>query len=126
MDAVVRACEVLRIVSSFVEEALIFRDEASTDAPVIDLIGRGEKIEVGEEEDGWLQIIYSDGEMDYISAEYVEVSYEYGQAKTMEEIAAEEAAKKAEEEKAKREEAGEEPYKEEDGTPVSFEPKSWS
>ncbi len=40
--------------------------------------------------------------MDYISAEYVEVSYEYGQAKTMEEIAAEEAAKKAEEEKAKR------------------------
>ena len=34
--------------------------------------------------------------MDYISAEYVEVSYEYGQAKTMEEIAAEEAAKKAE------------------------------
>lgn len=83
-------------------DALKVRDEASTDAPVIDLIGRGEKIEVGEEEDGWLQIIYSDGEMDYISAEYVEVSYEYGQAKTMEEIAAEEAAKKAEEEKAKR------------------------
>ena len=26
----------------------------------------------------------------------------------------------------KLEEAGEEPYKEEDGTPVSFEPKSWS
>ena len=35
-------------------------------------------------------------------------------------------ARKLEEENAKREEAGEEPYKEEDGTPVSFEPKSWS
>ena len=35
-------------------------------------------------------------------------------------------ARKFEEENAKREEAGEEPYKEEDGTPVSFEPKSWS
>ena len=35
-------------------------------------------------------------------------------------------AQKLEEETAKREEAGEEPYKEEDGTPVSFEPKSWS
>ena len=35
-------------------------------------------------------------------------------------------AQKLEEENAKREEAGEEPYKEEDGTPVSFEPKSWS
>lgn len=101
-EAAERASEDVPKVATVVADALKVRDEASTDAPVIDLIGRGEKIEVGEEEDGWLQIIYSDGEMDYISAEYVEVSYEYGQAKTMEEIAAEEAAKKAEEEKAKR------------------------
>lgn len=101
-EAAERASEDVPKVATVVADALKVRDEASTDAPVIDLIGRGEKIEVGEEEDGWLQIIYSDGEMDHISAEYVEVSYEYGQAKTMEEIAAEEAAKKAEEEKAKR------------------------
>ena len=69
---------------------------------MIDLIGHGEQIEVGEEEDGWLQIIYSDGEMDYVSADYVEVSYNYGEAKTMEQIEAEEAARRAEEEKAKR------------------------
>ena len=78
------------------------RDEANTDSPVIDLIGHGEQIEVGEEEDGWLQIIYSDGEIDYVSADYVEVSYNYGEAKTMEQIEAEEAARRAEEEKAKR------------------------
>ena len=75
---------------------------ASTEAPVIDLIGRGETIEVGEEEDGWLEIIYSDGDVNYVSSEYVEVDYKYGEAKTIEEIKAEEAARKAAEEKEKR------------------------
>ena len=62
----------------------------------------GETIEVGEEEDGWLEIVYSDGDVNYISAEYVEVDYDYGEAKTLEALKAEEAAKKAAEEKAKR------------------------
>lgn len=83
-------------------ETLKVRDEASADARVIDLIGMGEKIEVGEEQDGWLQIIYSDGEMDYIAAEYVEVVYEFVPAKTKAQLDAEEAARKAAEEKAKR------------------------
>lgn len=89
-------------VATVTTQTLKVRDEASTEAPVIDLIGMGEKIEVGQERDGWLEIIYSDGEVDYISAEYVEVSYNYGEAKTIEEIQAEEAARKAAEEKAKR------------------------
>ena len=100
-DAEERAEEDVKKIATVTADGLKVRDEANTDSPVIDLIGHGEQIEVGEEEDGWLQIIYSDGEMDYISAEYVEVSYEYGQAKTMEEIAAEEAVKKAEEENRK-------------------------
>jgi spore germination cell wall hydrolase CwlJ-like protein len=83
-------------------QTLNVRDEASTDAPIVDMIGLGETIEVGEEVDGWLQILYSDGEVDYISAEYVEVSREYGQAKSIQQIEAEEAARKAAEEKAKR------------------------
>jgi SH3-like domain-containing protein len=83
-------------------QTLNVRDEASTDAPIVDMIGLGETIEVGDEVDGWLQILYSDGEVDYISAEYVEVSREYGQAKTIQQIEAEEAARKAAEEKAKR------------------------
>jgi spore germination cell wall hydrolase CwlJ-like protein len=40
--------------------------------------------------------------VNYVSAEYVNVSYEYGEAKTNDEIAAEEAARKAAEEKEKR------------------------
>ena len=35
-------------------------------------------------------------------------------------------ARKLEEENAKRIAENKEPYKEEDGTPVSFEPKSWN
>lgn len=89
-------------VATVTAQTLKVRDEASTEAQVIDLIGMGETIEVGEEQDGWLEIIYSDGDVNYISAEYVEVSYDYGEARTIEEIQAEEAARKAEEEKEKR------------------------
>lgn len=101
-EAEERAAQDVAKIATVTTETLKVRDEASTEAPVIDLIGMGEKIEVGQERDGWLEIIYSDGEVDYISAEYVEVSYNYGVAKTIEEIQAEEAARKAEEEKAKR------------------------
>ena len=101
-EAEERAAQDVAKTATVVTETLKVRDEPSTDASVIDLIGMGEKIQVGEEENGWLQILYSDGEVDYVSAEYVEIAYEYGEAKTIEQIEAEEAAKKAEEEKAKR------------------------
>ncbi|MBS6396936.1 MAG: cell wall hydrolase [Clostridiales bacterium] len=101
-EAEERAALDVRKMATVMTETLKVRDEATVEAQVIDLIGLGEKIEVGQEQDGWLEIIYSDGEVDYISAEYVEVAYEYGQAKTIEEIEAEEAARKAAEEKEKR------------------------
>ncbi len=101
-EAAERAAEDVPKIATVTTDTLKVRDEPNTEAPVIDLIGRGEKIEVGEEQDGWLEILYSDGEKDYISAEYVEVTCEYGEAKTIAEIEAEEAARKAEEEKAKR------------------------
>lgn len=101
-EAAERAETDVKNIATVTTDTLKVRDEPTTEAKVIDLIGRGEKIEVGEEADGWLEIVYSDGEVDYISAEYVEVSREYGEAKTMEQIAAEEAARKAAEEKAKR------------------------
>lgn len=101
-EAEERAEEDVKKVATITAQTLKVRDAATTDAPVIDLIGMGETIEVGEEEDGWLEIVYSDGDVNYISAEYVEVDYDYGEAKTIEAIKAEEEAKKAAEEKAKR------------------------
>lgn len=101
-EAEERAREDVAKVATVTTQTLKVRDEASTEAPVIDLIGMGETIEVGEEADGWLEIIYSDGDVNYVSSEYVEVDYQYGEAKTIEEIKAEEAARKAREEKEKR------------------------
>ncbi|MDE7321073.1 MAG: cell wall hydrolase [Lachnospiraceae bacterium] len=101
-EAEERAEEDVKKVATITAQTLKVRDAATTDAPVIDLIGMGETIEVGEEEDGWLEIVYSDGDVNYISAEYVEVDYDYGEAKTIEAIKAEEEAKRAAEEKAKR------------------------
>lgn len=101
-EAEERAEQDVAKVATVTAQTLKVRDEASTEAQVIDLIGMGETIEVGDEQDGWLEIIYSDGDVNYISAEYVEVSYDYGEARTIEEIQAEEAARKAEEEKEKR------------------------
>lgn len=101
-EAEKRAAEDVAKVATVKTQTLKVRDSASTEAPVIDLIGMGRTIEVGEEEGGWLEIIYSDGDVNYISAEYVEVDYKYGEAKTIEEIKAEEAARKAAEEKERR------------------------
>ncbi len=101
-EAKERAFEDAAKMATVMTETLKVRDEASPKASVTDLIGKGEKIKVGDEIDGWLEISYSDGQSDYISADYVEVAYEYGHAKTLEEIEAEEAAQKAKEEKAKR------------------------
>ena len=100
-EAEERAEEDVAKVATITAQTLKVRDEANTDAPVIDLIGMGETIEVGEEEDGWLEIVYSDGDVNYISAEYVEVDYDYGEAKTLEALKAEEAAKKLQKRKQK-------------------------
>jgi len=101
-DAKERAEEDVARMATVMTQTLNVRDEASTEAEIVDSIGMGEKVIVGEEQDGWYEIPHSNGEVDYISADYVEVAYEYGEAKTLEEVEAAEAAKRAEEEKANR------------------------
>ena len=51
-EAEERAEEDVKKVATITAQTLKVRDAATTDAPVIDLIGMGETIEVGEEEDG--------------------------------------------------------------------------
>ena len=51
-DAEERAEEDVKKIATVTADGLKVRDEANTDSPVIDLIGHGEQIEVGEEEDG--------------------------------------------------------------------------
>ena len=102
VDAEEQAAKDTKKIATVTAQTLRVRAEANMDAHVIDLIAQGETIEVGEEKDGWLEIIYSDGEINYISGEFVEVSYQYGKAKTLDEIKTEEAARKAAEEKERR------------------------
>lgn len=80
-------------------DGLKVRAEASEDAKVKGLLGRGEKATVLSEEDGWLKISY-EGEEYYVKSEYTEVNFEVKEAKTMEEIRAEEAAAEAARKKA--------------------------
>ena len=76
VEAKERAEEDVAKVATVNTQTLKVRQEPNTDAPVIDLIGMGEQIEVGAEEDGWLEIVYSDGDINYISSEYVDVEEE--------------------------------------------------
>lgn len=70
------------------------REQASTDAAVVTLVGEGQDLEITqEEENGWIAVSTSEGD-GYVSAEYVEVSTKYKEAVSKEE---EEAAAAAEE-----------------------------
>ncbi|MEE1015098.1 MAG: cell wall hydrolase [Lachnospiraceae bacterium] len=82
-------------VATITADTLKIRAEASEDSKTRDLIGLGEKVNVLDEEDGWLKIEYGE-EGAYIKAEYATVEFEVGEAQTMEQIkAAEEAAEAA-------------------------------
>lgn len=87
-------------VATVTADALKVRAEATEDSKTRDLLRNGAKAKVLEELDGWLKIEF-DGSEAYINADYAKVAFEVGEAKTMEEIRAEEAAK----EEARRKEA---------------------
>ena len=92
-----RDCSFVAIVTA---DALKVRSEASEDSKTRDLLGRGEKVTVLEEQDGWIKINH-EGSESYINAAYTKVEFEVGEAKTMEQIRAEEKAA----EEARRKEA---------------------
>ena len=76
---------------------LRIREEASTDAKILKNVEEGAKLDVvdaGGEGSEWVQVEYAQDKTGYVSAEYVDVQYELGEAMTMEEI-----EKKEEEEK---------------------------
>lgn len=81
------------------------RKEPSTECGVYGLLAEGEEIEGCEVLDGWVTVNY-EGDIGYVSAEYVTVDFILAEGETMTEIAereaAEAAAKKAAEEEAAR------------------------
>ncbi|MCR4922768.1 MAG: SH3 domain-containing protein [Lachnospiraceae bacterium] len=75
--------------------SLRLRMEPNEEAKILDLLAEGDMIDVIEEEGDWVKVEYSDGTECYVSAQYVDISYELSYGKSMETIKAEEAAQKA-------------------------------
>lgn len=71
------------------------RQEPNVETKRIGYIDKGEKVEILENLGDWLQIRYTDSKTGYVAAEYVTVAEEFVYAKTLEEIAVEQAARKA-------------------------------
>lgn len=100
-----------KIIATVLEGGLRVRENPGTDADVLNIAGEGEQFEVAEELEGWVGIRYSEGTVAYLSADYVNVEFELGEAISIEEEleairkAEEEAARKAEEEARAIEEA---------------------
>jgi cell wall-associated NlpC family hydrolase len=85
-------------------ETLNVRAEADVDSDCLTLVGQGQSFEVLSEDDDWVEISLPEGYAGYVSAEYVEFSYDLPEAKTIEQIEEEQRAEE-EAEKAKQEEA---------------------
>lgn len=99
-EAYVQAQEEVAPVATSLTGGLRIRAEASTEAKILKNVGEGTKLDVvaGEETEGveWIHVQYAEEKTGYVSAEYVSVEFELGEAMTMEEIKKKEAEEKRE------------------------------
>lgn len=107
IEAEEMAKEVGSMVATVNESGLRVRKEPTTDSVVYNIVGVGETFTVVEELEGWVAIEYSSDTKAYLSADYVTVEFQLGEAISIEEElaairAAEEAAAKAAAEEAAR------------------------
>ena len=91
------AKENVKQVAEVKTETLRVREKASTDSDIIDLVSEGDTYTVKKTDDELFQVKV-DGETGYVSKDYAEVDYSFGNAKSMAEIRAEQEAKEAAEE----------------------------
>ncbi len=97
------AQEEVTLVATSLTSGLRIRSEAGTDSKVLKTVGEGTKMDAIEgsetqDEEGaqWIQIQYAEEKTGFVSAEYVSVQFELGEAMTMEEIKKKEAEEKRE------------------------------
>ena len=88
------AKENVKQVAEVKTETLRVREKASTDSDIIDLVSEGDTYTVKKADDEWVQVKV-DGETGYVSKDYAEVDYSFGNAKSMAEIRTEQEAKEA-------------------------------
>lgn len=67
-------------------ETLNVRAEADKAADCVTLVGQGQSFDILSEQDGWVQIAVDDSVTGYVSSDYVEYTYDFASAKSVEEI----------------------------------------
>ncbi|MDF2907321.1 MAG: hypothetical protein K0R34_2642 [Herbinix sp.] len=94
------AKEIGKRVAHVTTDTLKVREEPSTESQVLTLVAIGDEFIVKEEKNGWVKIVFEGDKTGYVSADYVELSYEYEEAVSIEEeqerLAAEQEAEEAE------------------------------
>ena len=70
-------------------ETLNVREQADADADCITQVGQGQSFDIISQDDKWIQIALDDSTSGYVSAEFIEYTYNMDEAKSIEEIQAE-------------------------------------
>lgn len=99
-DAAALADKVVEKTATSTADCLRVRKEADPDGTVLDLLAKGDQITVLDEQGDWVKVEFSDGEVGYVSSEYVKVADTIGTGETIESINAKEEALKKEKEEA--------------------------
>ena len=79
-------------------ETLNVREQADVNSDCLTQVGENQVFDILSQDDKWIQIALDDENSGYVSADYVEYTYSFDTAKTMEEIQAQIEAERAEEE----------------------------
>lgn len=101
--AVELAKKVVEKTATCTTDCLRVRKTADPDGTVLDLLAKGDQIGVLGQEGEWTKVEFSDGDVGYVSSEYVTIADSLGTGKSIEVIKAEEDAVKKEKEKAEAE-----------------------
>ncbi|MGN0345931.1 MAG: NlpC/P60 family protein [Lachnospiraceae bacterium] len=84
-EAIARGREVVTVIATVNTTTLKVREEPNTDCAVITLVPIGEKLEVTAQEGDWVEIDL-DGDVAYVSAEYVDLEEQLFTAISMQEL----------------------------------------
>lgn len=92
--AVELAQKVVEKTATCTTDCLRVRKSADSEGTVLDLLAEGDQIGVLSEQGEWVEVEYSDGEVGFVSSEYVSIEDTLGTGRSMEEIAAMEEAER--------------------------------
>lgn len=84
-EAAAKAEEIKKTIATVTTQTLNVRVEMNTDCTILALMPEGEELEVTEDYGDWVQIDL-DGDVGYVSKEYVEISTQLPKAQTMTEL----------------------------------------